>query len=160
MKVVEIGVVGDVRLLLLLFILELLVVLLLAILFLLHFLAPLMHVEVLVFIVIIRNGALSSMRIKSENLSAHLEGKPAMERSDYEVFPDEHQTTKLGFVVLEEKAAILKVVDKVGVMSGNWNIVGYFNVYLFFAANRNFACFCEWHEMENFGELSAAFHDF
>lgn len=119
MKVVEIGVGGDVRLLLLLFILELLVVLLLAILFLLHFLAPLMHVEVLVFIVIIRNGALSSMRIKSENFSAHLEGKPAMERSDYEVFPDEHQSTKLGFVVFEEKAAILKVVDKVGVMSGN-----------------------------------------
>jgi hypothetical protein len=78
MKIAEIDVCGNVCLLLFLFILELLVVLLLAILFLLHFLAPLVDVEVLVFIVIIRNGALSPMRIKSENLSAHLEGKPAM----------------------------------------------------------------------------------
>ena len=74
MRIVEMYVGGDVRLLLFLFILKLLVVLLLTILLLLHFLPALMNIEVLVFIVVIRNGALSSIGIKSENLSPHLEG--------------------------------------------------------------------------------------
>jgi hypothetical protein len=83
MEFCEVDVSGDIGLLLIfLLVLQFLVVLLLTVILLRLLLSPLVHVEVLLLVVVVGNGALAATGLKGEDLPSHLEGKATVLRRD------------------------------------------------------------------------------
>lgn len=137
-KIVEVCVGRD-SVLLLFFVLKLLVVFLLTVLLNCLLVATLGHVQVLLFIVIVGNRALSTLRIECEYFSSHLKSQSPYERTDDQVLFDKHQRSKLAFVVLKQEPPIFKVVDDVGVVPRDRDVVRYLDVNVLLAPDRHLA---------------------
>lgn len=94
---------GYVQLLLLLLLELFIIVILLA--FLLVLLAPLAHIQILLLIVVIRDGSFLPVRLEYIQFAPHLQGESSLHGVDQQIAFDQNQSPEFGLVILEEKAA-------------------------------------------------------
>jgi len=80
------------------------------------------YIKILSLISIVRNGSLTSDALKSVQLSSNLETNSSLDGIREHIFLHQHQSAKFALVVLDHKPPSLKVIDQVGMMSGNRNI--------------------------------------
>jgi hypothetical protein len=113
---IEIG--GDIVLLFfLLFIFQLLIILFFAVLLLRLFLSTLMHIEILLLIVVIRNGSFAAPGLEGKYFSAHLKGQSTVLRGNEQVFAYKDQCSEFGLVILQQESPVLEIVDEVRVVA-------------------------------------------
>ena len=81
------------------------------------------HIEVLFVVLVVGDGAFSAVSFEEENFSPDLQPNTSLMRVDYEVVLDEEQRTELGFVVFKEELFFFEVVDEVGMMPGDGDVI-------------------------------------
>lgn len=72
---------------------------------------------------------------------------------------NKNKSSKFWFIVLQKELFILKIIKQIGVMSRDWYVIWYLDVYILASSNGNPTGLSHRYEMKYFGIFSTFLHD-